>query len=279
MNSTTFKILWAIFVVLFFLYLSLRVNSRRTRNAPWLRGHFAHRGLYRKDQSTPENSLAAFARSLNYGFGIELDVQISADGKVYVFHDDDLQRMTGVQGLLEHKTSLELDELRLQKTEEKIPLLSEVLDLVSGKVPLLVELKTTKRKEECVKAVVEVMKGYNGHYAYCSFDPLLLMYLKIFAKGILRGLNMEYAMDKKELKWLTRVALQYGLLNDMGRPDYLSVNYMQVPFVYRLWHAFGAYGMKWAVPSQESEDSLRGSCETIIFEQYLPRENIDEKAY
>lgn len=265
-----FTVFYWLIVCLVVFVLPLRVRNHRAKTTPWLKGHFSHRGLYTKDQSVPENSLGAFARSMELGYGIELDVQLSQDGEVYVFHDDDLFRMTGTQGILEEKTSEELQKLTLKNSGEKIPLLSEVLALVDGKVPMLVELKTTQRKERSVKAVVALMKAYEGHYAYCSFDPLILTFLRGYAPKQLRGLNMEYALDKTQFSWLTRIVLQFALLNFNCKPDYLSVDYTHVPSVYRFWRSFGAYGMKWAVPTQEEEDQLIGSCETVIFEHYLP---------
>jgi len=247
-----------------------RVRNGRAKYKHWLKGYFCHRGLYTKDQRLSENSLGAFARSIDLGYGIELDVQLSLDGKVYVFHDDDTLRMTGVRGILEEKTSDEIDQLRLIGSGEKIPLLSEVLTLVGGKVPMLVELKTTKRKEKSVKVVIAIMKDYRGDYAYCSFDPLILGFLYAYAPKQLRGLNMEYSLDKKQFDWLTRIILQFALLNFTSKPDYLSVDYTHVPFVYKFWRSFGAFGMKWAIPSQEEDDEIFGSCETVIFEHYLP---------
>jgi len=258
-------------VFILFFIIPNRVRNSRTKYRPWLRGHFCHRGLYAKDQKISENSLGAFAHALELGYGVELDVQLSADGMVYVFHDDDLKRMTGVPGLLEEKTSAELDLMRLIGSGEKIPLLSQVLTLIDGKVPMLVELKTTKRKEKYVKAVTELMKDYHGDYAYCSFDPQILTFLRAFAPRQLRGLNMEYSLNKTQFDGLTRLVLQFALLNFNCKPDYLSVDYAHVPFVYKFWRSFGAFGMKWAVPSQEAEDELTGSCETIIFEHYLPK--------
>lgn len=265
-----FTVLYWLIVFLMVFVLPLRVRNHRAKYTPWLKGHFSHRGLYTKDQNMPENSLGAFARSMELGYGIELDVQISKDGKVFVFHDDDLFRMTGTSGILEEKTSEELQKLTLKNSGEKIPLLSEVLALVDGKVPMLVELKTTKHKEKSVKAVVALMNEYWGDYAYCSFDPLILTFLRGLAPKQLRGLNMEFALNKTQFNWLTRIVLQFALLNFNCKPDYLSVDYTHVPFVYRFWRSFGAYGMKWAVPSQQEEDQLIGSCETVIFEHYLP---------
>ena len=250
---------------------SLRINSDRARKTLWLKGYFAHRGLYTKDQVISENSMGAFKNAIEKGYGIELDVQLSKDGIVYVFHDDDLKRMTGFEGILEDKNSFDLDQLRLIGSGESIPRLSSVLDLIHGQVPVLIELKTSQRKKESVIEVIKVMTHYNGHYACCSFDPIMLGLIKKLAPSQLRGLNMEYALDKKHLSLLTRIVLQFALLNFINKPDYLSVDHEHIPFVYKLWRQFGAFGMMWAVPTQSAEEKIKSQCETIIFDGYIPR--------
>ncbi|KAF0227047.1 MAG: Glycerophosphoryl diester phosphodiesterase [Erysipelotrichaceae bacterium] len=259
-----------ILVLIIGLIFVLKINSDRARKTPWLKGYFAHRGLYTKDQMISENSMGALKNAIEKGYGIELDVQLSKDKIVYVFHDDDLKRMTGLEGILEDKTSFELDQLQLIGSGERIPRLSSVLDVICGQVPLLVELKTSQRKKESVTTVIKVMAHYDGRYAYCSFDPIMLGLIRKYAPSQLRGLNMEYALDKKHLSLLTRIVLQFALLNFTNKPDYLSVDYSHIPFVYKLWHQFGAFGMMWAVPTQSAEEKIKSQCETIIFDGYIP---------
>ena len=148
--------------------------AHRAKKATWLRGHFAHRGLYTLDQSIPENSHAAFEAAITQGYGIELDVQASADLDLFVFHDDTLARMCGVDGILEESSAEDVLKLRLMASDEPIPRFSDVLEQVKGQVPLLVEIKTTTRRYETVSKVLESLKSYEGPVAICSFDPLIL---------------------------------------------------------------------------------------------------------
>ena len=104
-----------------------------------LKTPIAHRGLH--NVKAPENSLAAFRLAIEHGNVIELDVHMLADGKIVVFHDDNLKRMTGVDAVIKDKTFAELSKLWLKKSSQKIPLLTEVLDLVDGKVPIIIEIK------------------------------------------------------------------------------------------------------------------------------------------
>ena len=244
--------------------------SYRAKKAVWLRGHFAHRGLYALDQSVPENSLAAFEAAIAKGVGIELDVQASADLELYVFHDDALKRMCGVEGLLEEESADALNALRLSATDQPIPHLSDVLDLVKGQVPLLVEIKTTTRRFETVTAVLGVLKTYEGPVAVCSFDPLILLQLKALNPFILRGLNLEASLHKAQFDLKTRLVLEYALMNFLIRPDYLSIDYTHLNLTYRLHRLLGGFGMMWAIPSVDAERSVARNCETVIFEGYLP---------
>ena len=246
--------------------------SRRAWRQPWLKGHFAHRGFYSQTQGLPENSLSAYQNAIDHHFGIELDVQCSHDGFAYVFHDEDCFRMTGVSGLLEEKDHTELELLRLQTTQEKIPLLKNVLEMVNGQSPIFIELKTTQRRTLCVKQVLEDLKDYQGNITLCSFDPLLLLEIKKHAPGRLRGLNLEPSIKKSKYSLIVGIVLHYGLLNFLIKPDYISVDYRFNSLCYWLNHSLGIYGMMWAIPSQEKEDEKKAHCETIIFEGYNPRQ-------
>ena len=116
------------------------------QKAAFIRRNYAHRGLHTKDQSIPENSLRAFGLAVENGYGMELDVQLSKDGQVVVFHDDTLNRICGVDKRVDEMTYEELKKLSLAGSiNDHIPLFSEVLAMVNGDTPLIVELKTGKR--------------------------------------------------------------------------------------------------------------------------------------
>ena len=129
---------------------------------PFMYKNFAHRGLHKKDKTVPENSLAAFERASSYGYGIELDVQLSKDGQVVVFHDDTLNRVCGVDSRVDEKTYDELSKISLCGTTQTIPLFSEVLKTVRGRGPLIVELKNGKRNEELCEKTYALLEKYSG---------------------------------------------------------------------------------------------------------------------
>lgn len=131
----------------------------------------AHRGFFDHEQAIPENSFLAFMRAMEYHFIIELDVHLLKDSQIVVFHDDNLKRMTGLDKEIKNCTYEEIRKLKLLRTNEKIPLLKKVLNLVEGKVPLLIELKYDVKTGLLEKELMQVLSQYKGKYAVQSFRP------------------------------------------------------------------------------------------------------------
>jgi glycerophosphoryl diester phosphodiesterase len=154
----------------------------------WLvRTPIAHRGSF-DNRGFPENSLAAFRASIDRDLAIEIDVHLRADGVPVVIHDSQMNRLTGRSGRISDLTSSEARKLRLFGTDETVPLLEEVLELVGGRVPLLIELKTTAPVPgRLERAVVRTLSGYSGELALQSFSPMSVAWLRFRAPGILRG--------------------------------------------------------------------------------------------
>ncbi|MBQ8641713.1 MAG: glycerophosphodiester phosphodiesterase [Clostridia bacterium] len=205
-------------IILFLAYLfCIHPGSRPIPEE--MRKNYAHRGLYGDD--VPENSLAAFENAVQTGYGIELDVQLSRDGEVVVFHDATLERMTGVRGKVIEKTLAELKELSLNGTEHRIPTLREVLETVDGKVPLLVELKGESTDTSLCPAVDEILREYRGSYLIESFNPLLLRWYKKNHPDVLRG-QLTTNLTKGLGKNMRNRLLDSMILNLVTRPDFLA---------------------------------------------------------
>ena len=234
---------------------------------------FAHRGLYDADQTVPENSLPAFRRAADAGFGIELDVQLTEDGQVVVFHDDTLNRMC----FPDRETPVRVDALpwdalsalRLAGTEERIPLFSEVLALVGGRVPLLVELKTGPRNRELCEKTTALLRAYPGAYCVESFDPRILAWYRQNAPDILRGQLAEpprrYVKDEGKSAVLGFV-LGNTLLNAAARPQFIAYRIGDVPLAVRAAEGMGAMRFRWT--SREEGDAP--DADAVIFEHYRP---------
>lgn len=235
--------------------------------------HYAHRGLYNHGTDIPENSMMAFRKAKHLGYGCELDLQCTKDGKVVVFHDDNLLRMTGFDGILESMNYSEIKDLKLNHTEERIPLFKDVLDLELKE--LVIEIKSTKARSKIILAVLKELKTYRGKFSICSFDPLILLELKRQAPMIYRGLIMEYTDSSNKMPFYQRWVLNYGLLNRFIRPDYISMNYKDINIIYRLFRLLGGRTLVWTINNIKIESDLKRNVEGIIFENYLPNTKND----
>lgn len=175
-------------------------GSREEQKKLFYHVNYAHRGLHSKDKTVPENSLAAFKAAHDAGYGAELDVQLSKDGQVVVFHDETLDRVCRVHGKVVDFDYEDLKKMRLLDTEETIPLFTEVLDTFYGAGPLIVELKTSgKRNKELCEKTLKILRGYKGVFCVESFDPRIVYWFKKNAPDIIRGqLAMSYKDYKKE---------------------------------------------------------------------------------
>lgn len=209
-------------LLLLWLFLVLpRMTGRADMEL--LRCDYAHRGLWR--EHIPENSLAAFAAAVRIGCGIELDLQLSKDGVVMVFHDDTLKRLCGVSGRIQDLTCAELKRLRLCGTAETIPSLSEVLSLVRGKVPLMLEIKGERADPILCQQAVHLMDAYMGPFGIVSFSPLILRWFKHYRPTYARGqLVTKITRHQRKGSRAVNFLLSHLLLNLLSRPDFLSVN-------------------------------------------------------
>ena len=186
---------------------------------------YAHRGLYDNDAGIPENSLAAFRRAAEAGFGAELDVHLTADGQLAVIHDSDLQRVCGRAGKVEELTYAELSQLRLLGTEEGIPLLSDVLPLFAGVAPLIVELKPIRGNEPELAEKVCALLDTFPELAYCleSFDPFAVLWLRKNRPELIRGqLSQNFLRDQDRPKFLVSFLLSTLFSNAWTRPDFIA---------------------------------------------------------
>ncbi len=260
--------LCAIGVFVFFLILP--AESSAVQRAPFWGVNHAHRGLHTKDRSVPENSMAAFTAAVDAGYGIELDVHLTKDGEVIVFHDDTLQRMCGVDKSVDECTLEELREMRLYDTDQSIPTLWEVLELVQGRVPLIIELKhssSNKRNKALCKEAWRNLRLYDGDICIQSFNPLMVRWYKKNVPGLLRG---QLSASPHDLHaGIGGLILGCGLLNCVGRPHFISYKEGKKPMFMQLACQF-AMRAAWTVNTQENGDVQEDKNEIVIFEHYLP---------
>ena len=258
-------------VLLLGLYMICPAKPRHEMEK-FRRVKYAHRGLH--DAERAENSMSAFAAAKEHGFGIELDVRLSKDGELVVFHDSDLTRVAGREGRVVDFTAEELGRMSLCGTADGIPTLREVLELIDGAVPLLIELKLSPTESGVAEKFLEVIEGYHGEYIVESFNPYALRTVHKARPDILIGiLSMEYMKEERYKGKLVFRLLENLALNFVVRPDFVAYDKRgyTVHNLRLIRRAFGTPLIAWTVKSQkEEEEAISHGFDTVIFEGYIP---------
>ena len=243
-------------------------KATKRQKAPFYGRSFAHRGLHTEDKSVPENSLEAFRLAGRAGYGVELDVQLTKDGQVVVFHDDTLDRVCGVPGKLSDKSYDELKLLSLCGTNQRIPLLTEVLEVYQGRGPLLVELKTGSRNRELCEKTYAILSDYPGEVCIESFNPFIVRWFRLHAKDIVRGQLATWPKDYGDaVSRGNAFLLSRCLFNFLARPQFIAYRAGLRPLGVQLSEALGAMNFVWTARNERAE---RGR-DAVIFEFYRPQ--------
>lgn len=255
------------------LYLFLIAPGRDRPDASALMGWlYAHRGLHGGD--VPENSLAAFSRAVEAGYGIELDVQLTRDGSLVVHHDASLKRVCGADLRICDITCEELCRHPLPDGS-RVPLFSEVLSLVDGRVPLIVEVKHHGGAARNAAAALEHLRAYGGPYCVESFHPLAMRYFRLHAPGVVRGqLAMGGAYRPGEAGAAAHFMLKHLLVNSLSRPHFIAYSYPEdrTPAMWLMRRCFRPLLAAWTLRSQEALDgALARGYHLPIFEGFAPR--------
>lgn len=180
--------------------------------------HIAHRGYF--NEAAPENSLKAFERAIHENFAIEMDVQITSDDVLVVFHDGDLERMTGMKGQVAEINYDVLQTLTLLNTDQKVPTFKEFLNLVDGQVPLMIEFKNETSSNKLEKKAYDLLKDYSGEYIIQSFNPNSLRWFKKNAPSVIRG-QLSYNYRSSNYGKVMQFILRNMLFNVITKPDYI----------------------------------------------------------
>lgn len=232
------------------------------KNTDWLKNGsapYAHRGLH-DNETVPENSMAAFRRAIDAGYGIELDVYLTNGGKLIVHHDPTLRRTCNLDLAAEAVDADDLQRYRLMNTDETIPLFGDVLRAVDGKIDLIVEIKTTTRVDATCRAVYDALKDYRGNYAVESFQPQIVRWwAQNHPETVLGQLYSERALVRR----LTGATRTHPLI------DFFAINVadMQSRFVarYRAQYPDKAV-IAWTVRTARQQETARRVCDNYIFE-------------
>jgi glycerophosphoryl diester phosphodiesterase len=231
----------------------------------------AHRGLW-SPSGAPENSLAAFQAACAAGYGVELDVQMSADGEAMVFHDEDLARLTGAAGRLADRTAAELAELRLSGTDERIPTLAETLALVGRRALVLIELKTPAGQVGPLEQRVhDIIIDHAGPVALIGFNAYSHAWFADRFPGVLRGLDSHAYRDAKQLSPQQRAAFAALEHVPVARPHFLALGLDILPSeAAARRRAEGMPVLAWTVRQPAEWAALGAECDNFIFEGFRP---------
>lgn len=217
-------------VIFFYFFMVYPRRTEKKRVLGISTSMFAHRGYHDIAHCVPENSMTAFHAAITRGYGIELDLHLTRDGRLVVFHDDTLERLCGCPGRIEELSFEEIKNLCLLGTNERIPLFEEVLAAVDGRVPLLIELKIPTSSLKICEEAYRILKPYSGNYMIQSFNTMGLRWFRLNAPHILRGQLAEHLTARKSREaWLLRFLVQNLFCNFLGRPDFISYRLSDLP--------------------------------------------------
>ena len=234
--------------------------------------YYAHRGLHDNEGDAPENTLAAFEKAVKRGYGIELDVQVTKDGKVVVAHDFNLKRICGVDRDIDSLTYAALQKYPVFDSQETIPLLSDVLKLVDGRVPLIVELKYKNSRSLVCELTDALLKNYSGFYCVESFHPGAVFWYRLHRPQVCRGqLSSTFARHDGQ-RTLIHFISQHLLTNFLTAPDFIAYHCQDTDELSLTLcrSLFGCPAVAWTVKSKTRLEACRDSFDYFIFEGFEP---------
>ena len=257
----------------FYLFASAPGIHKKTKWQHLTGWDYAHRGLYDNEHGIPENSMAAFRRAVDKGYGIELDVHLTADNQLVVFHDDTLTRMCGMNKKISSFLYSDLMQLRLLGTEEGIPLFKDVLELIDGKVPLIIELKVDGSNQNLLCPLVwQLLSRYKGDYCIESFHPFVLQWFKRHEPQVVRGqLSCNFFKENPHCD-IVLFLMSNLMTNFFTHPDFIAYKYLDLdnPAVIYNRKLFHIMTVVWTIPGKPTYDRFKNKVDAMIFEGFEP---------
>lgn len=236
--------------------------------------YFAHRGLHDNASEAPENSMAAFRKAVEAGLGMELDVQVTKDGVPVIFHDFNLERICGVEGKVVNHTYEELQAYTLCHSEERIPKLSDLLEMVDGRVPLIVEIKAETADVSGCVIIDGLLRAYHGPYCIESFNPMVLWWFRRHRGNVVRGQLSSNFRKEGEYWNILYFAMTHLLFNFLTKPDFIAYNhkFSEEPGRRICRHLYRHPAAAWTIRSEKDLEALKGEYDVFIFDSFLPTE-------
>lgn len=270
---TIILFLFVILIAAYFFLIAPRMTGKPDASA-LMDVHYAHRGLHDNKGDAPENSMAAIRNAVQNGYGIEFDVQLTKDRIPVVFHDETLTRVCGVEGKVRDYTYEQLQAFPLLASQERIPLLADVLEAVNGRVPLIIEIKIHENAAEVCAKADELIAAYKGPYCIESFDPRAVAWYKKNRPQVIRGqLSANFSKPNRREKF-SHMLVHHLLTNVMARPDFIAYDHHSKNNFSRVLcrKVFRTLSVAWTLRSQQEMDAAKGDFDLFIFEQFIPRD-------
>ena len=233
----------------------------------------AHRGLF--DNEHPENTISAYEKAIENGYAIELDVQMTIDGVLVCYHDNNLKRLTGVDKDIRTLTYEEVSKLNVVNENFKIPTFSKTLEFVNGKVPLVIELKSQKQKG-FEKKVCEILRNYKGDFVVQSFDPLVMRRVQkiepSFIRGMLTTLEEVKGYPKIVTKFMNNFGFQY-----IFKFDFLNIRVCDLEYHKKRIKKHNV--ICWTIKTNNDIIPAKKYAKNIIFEKTATNLDVFDKKY
>lgn len=253
--------------LLLYVYMIFPRFSKKKAFEKFERVHYAHRGLH---DIYPENSLPAFEKAKNFGYGVELDVQLTKDEIVIVSHDFHLKRSCGIEKEIDNCLYEELRSLHIFNSEYTFCTFEEVLNIIDGKIPLIIEIKQKGINCSTCEKVAKILDTYSGDYVVESFNPIAMNWFLKHRNAVIRGqLSSDFSKDEK-MHPVLKFALKHLLGNFLSRPDFIAYDIQhRKEFSFQLLKHF-TKTVGWTCKSEKMEEDIQKDYSCIIFEDYLP---------
>ena len=258
----------------FVLWMLLMRSRRRLRRWPvFTQYRYAHRGLHDLSAGVPENSMAAFRRAVEQGCAVELDVHLTADGRLAVIHDGDLRRTCGVGGAVEDLTAQQLRRCRLFGTEETVPMLEDVLPLFQEGPPLLIELKASGNATALADAFCRTIADFRGDFLVESFDPRVLYCLRLRRPEYIRGQLARNFFKDPPAHPIAAFFLTNLCFNWLSKPDFIAYRHTdrQALSLRICKKLYGVREFSWTIRDVGTLQAVEADGAVAIFEGFIPK--------
>ena len=256
--------------------------GRRERMEAFSKKMIAHRGLHNNKGDAPENSLLAFQKAVEAGYGIELDVRETKDGALVVCHDDYLKRVAGVKKKISEMTLADVQKVKLYKSEQTIPTFEDVFSVIGGRVPLVAEVKieSIRNAPRISGKVAALLDEYQGPVCMESFNPAVVRWFRKNRPEMLRGqLSDQFKKEHKFPDCILMFLFSCCFFNFLTKPDFIAYRFTCADLLrFRLLHGFHhACCAGWTIRSEEDLKAALRDFDVIIFDSFIPAEGCERK--